>query len=256
MLPFRRFLPILAFIAAPGIATAQSPSDVDVRAQLTPRYATILSSEIVGRIISLPVREGETFQKGQELVGIDCASYRAKLGQADAQVSRTERKLEAFRFLDKRGATGKVELDLAEIDVEAARAEKELAAIDVSRCSILAPFSGSVAELKVKNHQYVNLGEPIVEILSDRELEVELLAPSRWLVWLKRGTRFRVRIDELGRDFPAVVTRLGAHIDPVSQSVKVYAQVEGDFPDLAPGMSGLAHFQAPTPATAETAPTR
>lgn len=244
----RRLLPFIALIAFPGAAAAQSTGDVDVRAQLTPRYATILSSEIAGRITQLPVREGEAFQKGQELVGIDCASYRAKLAQAEAQVSRNERKAEALRLLDKRGATGKVELDLAEIDLDAAKAERELAAIDVSRCSIAAPFSGRVAELKVKNHQYVPLGEPIIEILSDKDLEVELLAPSRWLTWLKSGTRFAVHIDELGRDFPAVVTRLGAHIDPVSQSVKVYAKVDGDFPDLVPGMSGLARIDPASPA--------
>lgn len=246
-MPFRRFLPALAVIAASGAAMAQSSGEVDVRAQLTPRYETVLSSEIAGRVTALPVREGEAFQKGQELVSIDCASYRAKLAQADAQVSRAERKAEALRLLDKRGVTGKVELDLAEIDLDAAQAEKSLAAIDVSRCIIIAPFSGRVAELKVKNHQYVTLGEPIIEILSDKDLEVELLAPSRWLGWLKAGTRFSVHIDELGRDFPAVVARLGAHIDPVSQSMKVYARVDGDTADLVPGMSGLARFD-PTPA--------
>ncbi|MBB3808174.1 efflux RND transporter periplasmic adaptor subunit [Pseudochelatococcus contaminans] len=224
---------------------------MEVRAQVTPRYATTLSSEIVGRIVSLPVREGESFVEGQELAAIDCASYEARLTQADAQTRRNERKAQALRLLDQRGATGKVELELAEIDVAASRAERQLAAIDVSRCTINAPFSGSVTGLKVKNHQYVPVGEQIISILSNRELEVEMLVPSRWLAWLTTGRHFTIHIDELDQDFPASVTRLAADIDPVSQSVKVFATVTGDFPSLSPGMSGLARFNVPEPEPAQ-----
>lgn len=254
--PFRVLLAGMILAAAGVPAAAQLPSHLgdtaapapgaeEIRAQMTARHATTLSSEIAGRISALPLREGESFGKGQELAAIDCASYDARLGQAEAQVRRNERKAQALRLLDQRGATGKVELDLAEIDVAAARAERELARIDVSRCVIKAPFAGSVAALRVKNHQYVPIGEPIVAILSDTELEVEMLVPSRWLAWLRRDARFNVHIDELDRDFPATVTRIAADIDPVSQSVKVFATIDGDFPALVPGMSGLARFDTP-----------
>lgn len=214
----------------------------DVRAQLISRHTTVLSSEIAGTVVTLPFREGETFKQGDEIAAINCATYTAHLAQAEAQVSRAGRKVEAFRLLDKRGATGRIDVDLAEIDVNAAEAERQLAANDVARCSIKAPFAGRVAELKVQRYQYVTVGQPVIDILSDRDLEVELLAPSRWLSWLKPGARFEVHIDELGRAFPAVVARIGARIDPVSQSVKIYARMDGVFPELVPGMSGLARI--------------
>jgi RND family efflux transporter MFP subunit len=228
-------------------AGAQTPTDAGLRAQLVPRFSAVISSEIAGRIVLLDVREGQAFAKGQQLIGIDCARHDARLAQTSAQRQRSERKLEAFRLLDRRGATGKVEIDLAEIDLKAAQAEERLAAIEVSRCSIAAPFEGRVAELKARSHQYVTVGEPIIEIVSDRELEIELLAPSRWLPQIKVGMRFALRVDELNREFPAVVARLGPRIDSVSQAVKVYARIEGDFPDLVPGMSGIARMPITEP---------
>ena len=69
-----------------------------------------------------------------------------------------------------------------------------------------------------------------------------MLAPSRFLSWLQPGTAFVLRIDELGRDFPAAVTRIGPRIDPVSQSVKIFGQIQGEFADLVPGMSGIARL--------------
>lgn len=242
-----RVISLTVLLAAASLepAAAQTDDPAGVRAQLVSRSTTILSSELAGKVVALPFREGEAFRKGEQIAAIDCATYEAKLSLADAQVRRGERKSAALRVLAKRGATGKVDLDLAEIDLQAAKAEYSLAAADVSRCSIVAPFSGKVAERKVHRFQYVSAGEPMLDVVSDQDLEVELLAPSSWLSWLKLGAAFSVKIDELGRDFPALVSRMGARIDPVSQSIKVYAQIDGIYPELVPGMSGLAVL-APT----------
>ena len=243
MMPLAR-LPFLVGLLAcsPAFTAAAESGSFDVRAQLIARKTTVLSSEIAGKVLQLPVREGEAFSEGQEIVAIDCAAYRARLAQMDAQVNRATRKLESQRLLDQRGAIGKMDLDFAEIDLDAARAEQQLAALDVSRCSIAAPFSGRVADRKVQPFQYVTVGQPVIDILNDRDLELELLASSRWLSWLKPGATFVVRVDELGRDFPAIVTRIGPRIDPVSQTVKIYGRIDGEFTELVPGMSGLARL--------------
>jgi membrane fusion protein, multidrug efflux system len=242
--PIRLVSMLCACVVVAGATQAGELDSLEVRAQLKPHQSVIFSSEIAGKIVSLPFREGETFEQGQEIAAIDCATYGARLDQYAAQVSRAKRKVEAIRLLEKRGATGRIDLDLADIDVEVAEAEQKLAKIDVARCSISAPFSGRVAELKAQRYQYVTVGQPILDVLNHRDLELEAIAPSRWLSWLKPGTTFEVRIDELDRTFPAVVTRLGGRIDPVSQSMPIYARVDGNFPELIPGMSGLARFRA------------
>lgn len=227
---------------------AQQASGFSVRAQLTARHSTVLSSEIAGKIITLPVREGQSFREGEIIASVDCGSHEAKLAQAGAQANAAERKAEALKLLDERRAARKIDVDLSVIEIDAAKAQRQLAAIDVSRCRITAPFSGKVAETKVQRIQYVQPGQPVIEVLSDRDLEVELLAPSLWLSWLRVGSGFGVHIDELSETYRATVSRLGARIDPVSQSVKVYATIGGGSSALLPGMSGLASFTAPAQA--------
>jgi len=77
-------------------------------------------------------------------------------------------------------------------------------------------------------------------------LELEFLVPSAWLVWLRNGQTFEVEIDETGKRYPARFERIGARIDPVSQSVKVAAAIDGRFPELIAGMSGRVMVNAPT----------
>jgi hypothetical protein len=69
--------------------------------------------------------------------------------------------------------------------------------------------------------------------------------PSRWLAWLKPGHQFRVRIDETTDTYPAKITRLGARVDPVSQSIKIAAVIDGRFPQLIAGMSGRVELAPP-----------
>ena len=98
---------------------------------------------------------------------------------------------------------------------------------------------------------YEEPGQGILEILDDSALELEFIVPSRWMVWLKDGYRFQVKIDETGGTYPAKVIRLGAKVDPVSQSVKTIAVIDGQFPDLIAGMSGRVQLAPPasTPAS-------
>jgi len=76
---------------------------------------------------------------------------------------------------------------------------------------------------------------------------VELIVPSAWLVWLKPGQRFDLRVDETGATLPGEVVLPGAKVDPASQSVKVTAKLTGDGvpPGMVAGMSGTAVFPAP-----------
>lgn len=244
----RRAATLLASIALAVGATygvaAEQAAGTSVRAQLMARHSTVLSSEIAGKITTLPVREGQSFREGDVIAAIDCSSYEAKLAQTDALANAAERKAEALKLLDLRHAARKIDVDLSVIEIDAARAQRQLAAIDVSRCRIAAPFSGRVAQTKVQRFQYVQAGQPVIDVVSDRDLEVELLAPSLWLSRLRVGTGFTFHIDELGESFPATVNRLGARIDAVSQSVKVYATIDGGSSALLPGMSGLATFDA------------
>ncbi|MBI3898152.1 MAG: HlyD family secretion protein [Gammaproteobacteria bacterium] len=78
----------------------------------------------------------------------------------------------------------------------------------------------------------------IERLKSDQERRRKVDLPSKWLAWLKVGSRFNVNVDKLGRGYRARVVRLGARIDPVSQSISLVAQVNGENPELLPGMSG------------------
>lgn len=239
---------VLPGIAAGAAAAADGEGAIGgaIRAQLVPVRATVLSGEIAGRIADLEVREGDRFDKGQKLVGFDCTLHRARLAKAEAQALEARKSQEVAARLDKLGSVSTLEVDVAAARLAAAQAEVSLTRAVVERCTIAAPFAGRVAERKVSRHQSVAEGQELLDILDDSALEVEMIVPSRWLAWLAEGLPFTVTVEETGATHPAVLIRLGARIDPVSQSVKVFGRIDpasGEAPRLMAGMSGTARLE-------------
>ena len=242
--------PAMALCAAAAAAQPTAPSSPnagapEIRAQISPLHYTTLSSEMAGRIDKIATRVGDHFRQGAVLILFDCAVPRAQVARAQAVVTQAERTFEIDRRLVTLKSMGQLELDVAAAEVLKAKADLAAAEAVASKCSIAAPFSGVTVEQKAREFQYTTPGQPLLDILDDSALEVELIAPSHWLSWLKPGYAFQVRIDETEKTYPARVTRLGGRVDPVSQSIKVIGEIIGDAPDLMAGMSGRANITPP-----------
>lgn len=210
----------------------------EVRGQLSPRRYTTLAAEIPAKVISIQPQEGGAFKSGQTLVSFDCAMQQSQLDKAKAAVTATGITLEANQEMIKHAAIGKVELQVSETEAHKAQAEAKVAETVVSKCKVVAPFNGRVAEQKVREEQFVQTGQALLEVIDDSVLELEFIAPSSWLPALRSKSAVRVRVDETGKTYSARVARLGARVDPVSQSIKVVAVIEGRPAELMAGMSG------------------
>ena len=244
--------------AAPVIAGDIKPTSVqpapvkagierqEIRAQLLPRRFTTIAAEIGAKINRLPIPEGGNFKAGQLLIGFDCSMPQAMLQKARAELSAVQQTYTANQRLAELNSIGNVELDVSRANVAKATAEVGAQQAVLAKCTISAPFAGRVAEQKVREQQYVQPGQALVDILDDSVLELEFLVPSSWLSWLKVGQGFQVDIDETKKTYPAKFIRIGARVDPVSQSVKVAAAIDGKFPELIAGMSGKVRIN-PTP---------
>lgn len=238
------YLIIYALVYA-GIdtASAQEPvSDSRIRAQLTSYQQTTLSAEIAANISQLTLREGEQFNRDQILVKFDCALLNAQLNKAKAVAEVARQGLKVSKRLEELNSISNLEVNQAIAKAKQTEAELEAVQVHVSKCSLSAPYPGRIARLYVDAHQYVTPGSPLMDIVDTSRLEVQLIAPSNWLSWLKIGSTFSIQIEELGKTYMAQVVRLGARIDPVSQSLSITGKIKGDHGELLPGMSGWASF--------------
>jgi membrane fusion protein, multidrug efflux system len=236
------FLFLAAAIITPSVSEGGETGG-RIRVQLWPLQQTTLSSEISAKLSNVLVREGETFKEGQTLVTFDCSIMEAQRKKAKASAESARQTLKVNRRLAELGSISTLEVDQSETKVKETEAELEAMETVVSKCELKAPFTGRVAKLYVENHQYLTPGKPLLDIVDTLQLEVRLIVSSRWLSWLRKGTTFSVSIEETGKTYRALVTRINPRIDPVSQSISLTASIAGSHPELLPGMSGWANFK-------------
>lgn len=228
-------------LAVPAVAQSLPGAGfnpLEMRAQLTPqRYAT-LSAEIAAKINRVALRDGQSFRAGDVLLEFDCALQAAQLDKARAQQAGAENMLNGQRRLAKLNAVGMVELHNSEAEVTKAKADVTYLRTTMEKCKLTAPYNGRIVEHKAREQQFVQPAQPLIEIIDDSILELEFIVPSQWLSWFKPGHSFKVRIDDTRNEYPVKLVRTAARVDPVSQSVKAVAVVDGKYPELLAGMSG------------------
>ncbi len=237
---------VIAATAVVGRAdTANAYSLRGVRGVIQAEVAATISSELVARIVKLPFKPGQAFRKGDALVMFDCRRYDADLRAAVAEVDTNKIKVRTSQHLLRHRAAGANELALAQAKLAQAQAAADGLRVRTSQCVILAPFDGRVVERHVELFEMPQANAPLLKIVKTGVLELDLIVPSSWAVWLGPAHAFEFKVDETGTTHAAELTYLGAVVDPISRTMKVLAKLLAPAPALRPGMSGTAQITPP-----------
>ena len=225
------------------IGDEQSLGEIPVvRALVKPRLNTTLASRLSARIARTSTHEGGHFDTGDPLIEFDCVVQKAHLKKAEATLLQAEKTLASRLELKRLNAVSDIDLAIARADAHKAKADIALTRADVGGCVVSAPFKGRVVELLAKTHEHVTPGQPLIEILDDTAMRLEILTPAELAVGLGVGKTLSVTIDETGRSYRARIRAMGAKVDPASQTLQVYADVENHDAALLAGMSGTVRF--------------
>ena len=223
-------------------STLYASESQTARAVIVSLDRTVLSSEIAGEIVDLSKFEGDSFKKGESLIKIDCSVYKAQKRKIDVEKEIARLELEKNKKLDTFGSIGTFEIQISQENLNKQKAESDIAAINISRCDIQAPFDGRIASKKVSKHQSIKPQEELLEIVGVDNLEAKVVVPSSWLIWLKKGIEFDLSIDETQTTVKAQIVQIDSIVDPTSQSISIRAKLVEPFENIIPGMSATATF--------------
>lgn len=248
--------------AEPGRHTLLVPSQGTVRA----RHEIELVARVGGVIesVSEAFVPGGFFAEGEPLVQLEAADYRHQLTRAEAQVAnaasvlaqeagRAKQAQREWRELGSQAANDlflrKPQVQAAEGELAASRANRDQAKLDLERTRIATPFAGRVLETFVDLGQYVTPGTRLAKVHSTATAEVRLPLTDHQLSLLNLplgqsiddGPAVRLRAHMAGREreWRGQLVRTEANIDPNSRFVYAVARVENPYAGEAPLVNGL-----------------
>lgn len=136
------------------------------------------SFEVAGRIVELPVSEGQYVQKGQLLARLDASDFEARQAAAEADVNAARSDFERYRELLVKDAVSQRDFESRQRNLEVAEAQLQIARTDLADTSLRAPFSGRVARKIVDDFQSVQAKQPIVLLQDASKLEIRIDVPE------------------------------------------------------------------------------
>lgn len=200
--------------------------------------AITVVSEIDGRVVDLPFREGDFIEKEGLLAQLDDAQLRAEEDRAEALRAQGKSTYDRVKSVVDQGAGSAQDLDDAAAALKVAEANLALARARLSKTRIVAPFGGNAGARRVSPGAFLRPGQPITDLANLDELRVNFSAPERYLSQLRRGAEVTVSTTAYpGYELRGRIDVVEPVLDPATRSARIVARLRNPGGKLRPGMS-------------------
>ncbi|HEX3112994.1 MAG TPA: efflux RND transporter periplasmic adaptor subunit [Candidatus Eisenbacteria bacterium] len=221
-------------------ATVRAPGRVQPETQVK------LSANVPGEVRNLPIHEGDSVRKGQFLLQIDDAQYRAQVGEAtaaiaaarsnlrlaEASLAQSESVLKRKEALSSQNLVSAEELDQARTQVSTDRARVDGGREDVQRLQstlqmahdnlrktrFVSPIDGTVTQLTIERGEIAvigtmnNPGTVLLTVADLSRMKVEADVDETDVATVRIGQEATVKVDALPD------TSLVGHVTQIANS--------------------------------------
>ena len=254
-------------VVAPVPVTAVAATTRDVPRTLTVTGSLVavedadVAAEAAGTVARIVADRGDLVAKGTPLLEIDTTTSTLQLREANASVAAAETQVKQAEAdctrahaLTEAGGLSAAERDrlVSQCEqgarqLEAARARQALAAANLARGTVRAPFAGIVSERMVSPGEYVTPGRAVLKLVAVDPLRLELSVPERAAALVRSGASVTFSVTELpGRTFVARIDRVSPALRERTRDLVVEATVPNADGALRPNSFAVAELALPT----------
>jgi len=216
---------------------------VTATGQIDPEFKVVITPEVTGEIIELPVKEGDKVNKGDLLIRIKGDQYQAQKERLEASLKSSEATLrireaelrrltlefDRVKELHKKTLVSDSELETAESNFLSAQASFEQAQANVLqskaqlrevletlyKTTIYAPMNGTITQLNVELSERVlgsgfSQGTNIMTVADLNNMEAVVEVDENDVVQVSLGDTATIKVDAFGdKEFKGVITEIG-----------------------------------------------
>ena len=206
----------------------------------------LLHARVPGYVKSVSADKGDHVRAGQVLAVIEVPELEADFAKVKAELEAAE--IEWKRLKEARAKSPDLVLpqsvDNAEARVLTAKAGVDRSQTLLDFAQIKAPFAGTIASRSVDPGAFVSTaGGPLFKLIDTAKVRCQIPVPELETPLLERGKPVRILVDAFpGRVFDALVCRSAGHLDPLTRTLLVEADLPNEDGRILPGMSATSRI--------------
>ncbi len=157
-----------------------------------------LLAQIHGRVVEIPVKLGDRVAAGDVIARVDPRDYELAVTSARAafELARAERS--RIQDIFERGLVSRAEMDRAASQFDAQEAALHHAEIQLERCTIAAPLSGTLNRLDIDVGTLLKDGDPVGQIYELGRVKIVVGIPESDVDPVRTLEKIEVIIPALG----------------------------------------------------------
>ncbi|MDX1375991.1 MAG: efflux RND transporter periplasmic adaptor subunit [Burkholderiales bacterium] len=206
--------------------------------------SVMIRPEIAGRVARIAFNEGQRVQRGELLVALDDAEYRALVASSASQAKLEAQRLERAEDLFKKKFISSQALDEQRANYARALAKQREDEAKLAKTQVYAPFSGVVGLRQVSEGAFVAAGTDIARLDKIDVIKLDFRVPEIHLARLAAGQPVRVAVDAYpDTQFAGQIYAIEPAVDEQTRTVQVRARVGNPDLQLRPGMFARVNLQ-------------
>lgn len=207
-----------------------------------------IAAEVAARVVNIHVNVGQRVSQGQLIATLDATDFGLQRNEAQTEVLRIQAQLENQKKIVARNQTlvekkfisqTVVDSDTAQLNVlqeQLKGAQARISSINHTsgKTKIYAPVSGVVETRVASKGDFVKIGDPLMQIISNQKLRAHLPFPEHIGAKLKAGLKVRLATPTSDKVVETVIHELKLLIAEDSRTIDVIADIQ-NAPDWQPG---------------------
>lgn len=202
-----------------------------------------IGAEVAGKVIKVLAFSGKTVKQGETLAVIDASDFllqnqaeQAEVQRLEALLAQQDRLVERQQSLVAKGFLSQNAADDARAQrvalsaqLASAQARAGIGKRSVGKTTVTAPFAGVIESQLIAPGDYVKLGDPLFQLISNQRLRAHLPFPESAAPRLARGQLVRITSPQApGKVFTAKIADIRPLIAESSRAVDVIVDLDND----------------------------
>jgi membrane fusion protein, multidrug efflux system len=201
-----------------------------------------LRAQVSGSVIRLDKDKGSPVTQGERLLTLSADNRPAQVARGEADVRQREADAKAATRLRERNMISANELIRLQSEQAKARAELDLARIQLSHTQITAPFAGTYDQRTVELGDFVQPGQSLLTLVDISQLKISAQIAQQEVTHLTLGQTVKVEMLD-GRELQGELHFIAAAADPGSRSFRIEVKVANPQALRLAGASATLHIQ-------------
>ena len=194
-----------------------------------------LQPELAGKIVQINFTEGTVVAKGQLLVKINDADLQAGYKKLQLQYALADEKLQRQKQLLAIKGISQEEFDVAQNQANVIKADMDVAAAQLAKTEIRAPFTGLIGLRNVSEGAYVSTATVIASIQQIDPVKIDFSVAEKYSGLVKKNDKVAFSVEGADQKFTALVYAVEPRIDQATRSLMVRAITPNPHGALLPG---------------------